>query len=340
MSFTAIANLIKNDAFAGYVQRSILERSALFKSGIASADPLIAQKCREAGFGGDFVTLPYYNALETAGEHAETILKEDGQNIPVDNVSSGKDIAVICRRAKAFGSNDLAADWSGTDPMKVVADQLADYWNVRNQERLFSVLKGVFAHNVATDGSDLVLDITGETGNAAILSKETILLAAQLLGDRKTELTAIAMNSMVDTVLAAMDTNAGLYRASEGPATLAKYNGRDIIVDDGCAYNPSTKVAEIYLFGRGAIAYNDCPVKVPFEMGRNPLMNGGQDFLVSRIANICHLRGYKWNITETNPPNDTGSAEGAPKGLSDAASWSRVWKKKEIRCVKLIAKLG
>ena len=65
-----------------------------------------------------------------------------------------------------------------------------------------------------------------------------------------------------------------------------------------------------------------------------------EDYLVSRIANICHLRGYKWNITETNPPNDTAGGGSGPKGLSDAAAWSRVWNKKEIRCVKLIAKLG
>lgn len=346
MSYTALANVIQNKAFAQYFARAVLDRSPFFKSGIAVADPVIQQKCNEAGFGGSFVNLPFWNAVSTNdGEQ-----RLDETDLTPTNITAGQDVAVIVRRGKAFGANDLAADVAGSDPMKVIADQLADYWNARNQTRLMKVLAGVFAANVAeaqlaSKAPTLVLDISGETGNGgkdALLTKDTLLLAAQLLGDRKTELTAIAMHSMVETYLAGMDTNAGLYRASEGAATLAKYNGRDIIVDDQCSYNPSTGVAEIYLFGRGAIAYCDCPVKTPFEVGRNALTAGGQDYLVSRIANICHLRGYKWNVTDTNPANDkvgTKDQSGYIAGLSDAANWARVYDPKEIRCVKLVCKL-
>ena len=163
-----------------------------------------------------------------------------------------------------------------------------------------------------------------------------------MLGDHKTDLTAIACNSVVDTYLAAMDTNAGLYRASEGAATLPSYNGRSLIIDDLCGYNAETKVAEIYLFGRGAIAYNPCPVKVPFEVGRDALKAGGRDYLVSRQASICHLRGYKWGVTDINPYNaDADRPSGdSSKTLENPASWTRVYDAKEIRCVKLVAKLA
>lgn len=338
MSYTALANIISHDAFAQYFNRALLERSNLFKSGIVATDPVIAAKCREAGFGGNFVSLPFFNALATSDKEQRL----DETDLVPSNVTTGEDVAVIVRRGKAFGANDIAADVAGADPMKVVADQLADYWNARNQERLMSVLKGVFARNVAHDSSSLVLDISGEQGQAAVLTKDTLLLAAQLLGDRKLDLTAIAMNSMVDTYLAALDTNAGLYKASEGAATLPKYNGRDIIVDDKCGYDATTKKAEIYLFGRGAIAYNDCPVKTPFEVGRNALAAGGQDYIVSRIANICHLRGYKWAVTDTNPFNADADrpAGNTSKTLENAASWDKVYDVKEIRCVKLICKLA
>ena len=338
MAYTALANIIAHDAFAQYFNRAMLDRSLLIKSGIAASDPVIAQKCAEAGFGGNFVSLPFFNALSTAdGEQ-----RLDESDLVPSNVTAGEDVAVIIRRGKAFGSNDIAADVAGADPMRVVAEQLADYWNARNQKRLMSVLKGVFAKNVSADNSDLVLDISGEQGQAAVLNKDTLLLAAQLLGDHKLDLTAIACNSMVDTFLSALDTNASLYRASEGAATLPKFNGRDIIVDDNCSYDPETKKAEIFLFGRGAVAYNPCPVKVPFEAGRNQLKAGGQDFIVSRIANICHLRGYKWAVTDTNPYNaDADRPSGnQTKTLENAASWSRVYSAKEIRCVKLVCKLA
>lgn len=330
MAYTAIADLIKHDAFAQYFTQAMLERSTLFKSGIATADPTIARKCAEAGFGGEFVSLPFFNSLDVSDGHAEQTLAEGTDLVP-DKVTASKDRAVIIRRGKAFGANDLAADVAGADPMRVVAEQFADWWNARNQKRLMSVLAGVFARNVASDDSSLVLDISGEEGEAAILSKDTIMLAAQLLGDRKLDLTAVAMHSMVETFLASMDTNAGLYRASDAAATLPKYNGRDVIVDDNCGYNPSTKVVELYLFGRGAVAYNPCPVKVPFEADRNPLINGGQDYVVSRTANICHLRGYKWNSASANPDNSA---------LATGSNWAKVYDVKDIRCVKLIAKIG
>lgn len=341
MGFTNLSNIVSNTAFTQYFAKAVLDRSKLFKSGIAVADPFIQKKCAEAGFGGNFVNLPFFNAITTGSNRTEDRLDET--DLTPQNITAGQDIAPIIRRGKAFGANDIAADVAGSDPMLVIANQLADYWNVRNEARLMSVLKGVFAHNVATDGSDLVLDISGETGEAALLTKDTLLLAAQLLGDRKTELTAIAMHSMVETYLAALDTNAGLYRASDAAATLPKYNGRDIIVDDNCGYNSTTKVVEVYLFGRGAVAYCDCPTKVPFEVGREALKAGGQDYLVSRMANICHVRGYKWNVTDVNPNNTatgTSGQSGYIAGLETAANWSRVYDQKDIRVVKLIAKLA
>ena len=339
MAFTAVANMVVHDAFSKYFQRALLERSVFFKSGILATDPQIAEKCNEAGFGGNFVSLPFFNALSTSDKEERL----DEHDLVPSNVTTGEDVAVIVRRGKAFGANDLATDVAGADPMITVANQLADYWNARNERRLFSVLKGVFAKNVSADDSSLVLDISGLEGSKAVLSKDTLLWAAQLLGDRKTQLTAIACNSIVDTYLSAMDANAGLYKASEGEATLPSYNGRSILIDDLCGYDASTKKAEIYLFGQGAIAYNPCPVKVPFEVGRDALKAGGRDFLVSRQASICHLRGYKWGVTDINPYNsdaDRPSGDSTSKTLENPASWTRVYDAKEIRCVKLICKLS
>ena len=188
MSYTALANVIQNKAFAQYFARAVLDRSPFFKSGIAVADPVIQQKCNEAGFGGSFVNLPFWNAVSTNdGEQ-----RLDETDLTPTNITAGQDVAVIVRRGKAFGANDLAADVAGSDPMKVIADQLADYWNARNQTRLMKVLAGVFAANVAEAQSaskapTLVLDISGEEGNGgkdALLTKDTLLLAAQLLEQR------------------------------------------------------------------------------------------------------------------------------------------------------------
>jgi len=340
MAKTVISDLITNTTFLGYFAKAMNDRSRLLQSGIVATDAEIQARCDAAGFSGNFVKLPFFNVLATGSGHTEERIVE-GSALTPDGISASEDCAVITRRGKAFGATDLSAEISGTDPMKAIADQLADWWNVRKEAKLFSVLKGVFADNVANDSSDLVLDISSQNGAAAVLDKGTINLAAQLLGDKKTELTAIAMNSAAETVLANMDMNAGLYRASDNPAVLSKYNGRDIFIDDNCGYDTSTKKAEIYLFGRGAVANAQCPTRVPFETGRDKLK--GEDFLVSRVSEIVHVRGIKWNVNYTNPDNaKTGTAgqSGYIAGLEEAANWDRVYDKKDIRVVKLICKLA
>lgn len=340
MSKTVIGDLITNTQFLRYFALAMNDRSRLLKSGIVGVDAEIQARCNAAGFSGNFVKLPFFNVLATGAGHTEERIVE-GTALTPDGITAAEDQAVITRRGKAFGATDLSAEISGEDPMQTIANQLADWWNVRKEAKLFATLKGVFADNVANDSSDLVLDITNEQGSAAILDKGTINLAAQLLGDKKTELTAIAMNSAAETVLANMDMNAGLYRASDNPAILSKYNGRDIFIDDNCGYTSSTKVAEIYLFGRGAVANAAVPTRVPFETGRDKLK--GEDFLVTRVSEIVHVRGIKWNATDANPDNaktGTKGQTGYIAGLEDAGNWDRVYDKKDIRVVKLICKLG
>jgi len=323
MAMTKIADLIQNPMFTDYFQRDMVERSNLLRSGIAGTDEVIAKRCAAAGVSGKTVDMPFFNSLDGAND--DEVLAEDTALTP-DKIDANKDVAVICRRGKAFAVTDLAKDLSGEDPMAAISNHLAAYWNKMRQKRLMKVLDGVFGRNVANDSSSLVLDLSANT-----MGKSDIMLGAQLLGDRKSELTGIIMNSAVETFLAGLDTNASLYRASDGAAVLPKYNGRDVIIDDNCPYNAGTGVTTIYLFGRGAIALNPVPEAVPFETDREKLK--GNDILISRIADICHLRGYKWTGTPAGvtPTN----AE-----LGTASNWSRVYEPKEIRCVKLIAKIA
>jgi len=323
MAMTKIADLIQNPMFTEYFQRDMVERSNLLRSGIAGTDEVIAKRCAAAGVSGKTVDMPFFNSLDGAND--DEVLAEDTALTP-DKIDANKDVAVICRRGKAFAVTDLAKDLSGEDPMAAISNHLAAYWNKMRQKRLMKVLDGVFGRNVANDSSSLVLDLSANT-----MGKSDIMLGAQLLGDRKSELTGIIMNSAVETYLAGLDTNASLYRASDGAAVLPKYNGRDVIIDDNCPYNAGTGVTTIYLFGRGAIALNPVPEAVPFETDREKLK--GNDILISRIADICHLRGYKWTGTPAGvtPTN----AE-----LGTASNWSRVYEPKEIRCVKLIAKIA
>lgn len=323
MAFTSVSDIVFNNEFLGYFQQRTMEVSRFIKSGIAKNDPDIASRCQRVGFQGKTVNLPFWNDL--SGD--DQVLTEG--DVTVNKLSSNQDVAVVLRRVNAWGMNDLAVDLAGNDPMRQLADLLVAYWDRRNQKALFSLLAGVFADNVTNDESDLVLDITGETDPA--LSKFSLLEAAQLLGDAKDRLTAVAMNSHAETALSELESTS-LYRPSETPGQLSKYNGRSILVDDGCSYDPATGKAEIYLFGEGAVAFNPCPERVPFETQREATKS--RDVLVSRDAKIIHLRGIKW-MNQSVEGDSPSNAE-----LATATNWNRVYEKKAIRCVKLICTIA
>lgn len=325
MAATGLNDIVFNTAFAQYFWAALTERSALIRSGIAASDPAIKQVCSEAGFGGKTVNMPFWNDIDGDDE-----VVADGVPLTVKPITASQDVAVILRRGKAFGTGDLAREIAGDDPMKSVADKLAAYWARRHQSACFAQLAGVFGANVAANDGDLVLDITGETGEDALLTGDTLLFAAQLLGDAKEVLTAIAMHSMCETVLNAANVG-NLFKPADTPMALPTYNGRKIVMDDACGYNPTTKIADIYLFGAGAVAINQCPVLHPLETGRDPLK--GEDVIVTRQAWINHVRGIKWKGTPAGatPTN----AE-----LGTAGNWERVYDRKLVRVVKLRCKLA
>ena len=338
MATTTLADLIQHQEFTKYFNQQMLAKSTLVKCGIAAPDETIAAKIAAGcGIEGKTIDMPFLESLDNAGD-SEVPVEATGAT--AEKVAAAQDTAVVLFRRKKFAVTDIAAIMSGADPMAHIVNQMTPYWDKQHQKMLLAELAGIFganatAYNADTapygNGGDAILDITGEAGNAAVLDKNTIMLAAQLLGDHKADLTAIAMNSVVETVLAGMDTNAGLYRASDAPDVLAKYNGRSIIVDDTVPYDPATKVVTIYLFGRGAVAWNQLPTPHPFETDRDK--DKAIDYIHSWVRQIIHLRGWKWNGTMAGlgPTN----AE-----LGTAANWKRVYDKKRIPCVMLKCKLG
>lgn len=316
-----ITDLIKHDEFAAYAQQAMLDRSTLIKSGIASPDAAIAERCNAAGAGGNFVHLPFFGQLDGGGNIEAAPLKNDGTEASVKSAETKEDIAVICTRVQAFGATDLDALVAGSDPMLALANGFADWWNKERNLRLINVLNGSLG---AVSG--LTLDITDSTSDAdKLVTADALLDAAQLLGDRKSELTAYAMSSATETHLQKLE-GSDLFKPSDIPGNLKIYNGRAVIVDDNIADGT------VYLFAPGAVAYNQCPYKASapqYEPFREELKSQGG--IVTRDRSIIHVRGIKWKTTTTNPNNAT---------LATTSNWEQAYAKKAIRVCKLVGTIG
>lgn len=332
MAVTSISDLTAalNTPFAvNWFTQYVTETSAFYRSGILARDAQIqglVDSTNGQGKGG------YMQYMDEPNGDDEPL--KEGTALTEDKVTGGKDQYVIHRRGKAWAAWDLAGFITGAgDVVRAVQTVLGNYQIRMRQKMLFRTLKGVFASNLAKNSGDLVYDITGmENG---ILDEFSILDASALLGDRRGALTAVAMNSAAAVKLSKVSQKSQTFRpADQNPNRLASFNGLSIIEDDAIPYNPSTGVAEIFLFGAGAVS--EVPVNPPFpnprfEMYREELK--GKTGIIARDNYIMHPRGIKWtggyDFTDS-PSNELVEA---------ATSWERVFSKKNIRIVKLIAKV-
>ncbi|SMB95390.1 prophage LambdaCh01,coat protein [Desulfonispora thiosulfatigenes DSM 11270] len=322
-STTKIADVIQPEVFTPYVVNKTMELSELIQSGIAEHDKEFDAL---ASGPNTLIHMPFWNDLTGEVE----IMDDDGETVP-GKITTGQDIARKLAFVKSFGANALAGHLAGDDPMRVIADRFADYWNRTYQKVLLSTLDGVFA---STTMKEKVYDITAELGNKAVLNSHSFLDAQQLMGDAKELLTAIMMHSEVENHLVKQD-EIEVIRDSEGNVVMKTYKGKKVIVDDAMAYDPLTKSAEMYLFGRGAIAWGNGsdPKILETEVVRKGLSLAGEDILVNRKLSILHPRGVKF--TESSVAGKFPTLDELENGLN----FQRVYEPKKVRIVKFLFKL-
>lgn len=319
---TRIADVIVPEVFNPYVIQRTMELSAIFQSGIAQRtqefDRLASQAAKT-------VNMPFWGDL--TGE--DEVLSDNGALTP-GKIQASQDEAVILRRGRAWGANDLAANLAGDDPMRAIADLVAAYWARRYQAALISTLQGVFA---SPSMAELVHDISGQTGDAAVISAKTTVDAAQKLGDAKSQLTAIVMHSATEAALAKQDL-IEYVKPSTGSIEVPTFLGKRVIVDDGVPFDSATGTYTTYLFGPGAIAYGEGnPVGfVPTETDRDTL--AGEDYLINRRTFILHPRGVRFTSAQVAGVSPTNNE------LATAANWNRVYEPKAIRIVKFVHKIA
>lgn len=319
---TTLSDVIVPELFNPYMINRSMELSALYKSGIVTNN---AEFDRLASEPAPIHHMPFYEDL--TGD-AEIVI--EGQQLTPAKITSNQDISTTIRLAKAWAATDLAAQLSGKDPMEAIATLVATYWERQRQKLLIHILKGVFA---STDMQDHVYDVSAKSGKSANISAAGFIEALQLLGDAQDQLTGIVMHSATKSYLKTQ--NLITTERDSTSVEFDTYQGRRVIVDDGCPIDDD--VYTTYIFGQGAIALgNGSPTGfVATEVDRDKLMGSGVDYLINRQVLIMHPRGIKW--TNTNRANVESPTFDE---LEDATNWQRVYEPKQIRMVAFKHKIG
>lgn len=315
-----VSDVIVPEIFIPYVRAETVRVNAFWASGIIGdvADLNFGTR------GGLSVEMPFWKNL---GERAQ--LLDDNTDLEVKKIESGQDTAVQHARGLVYGATDLSAALAGDDPMRAIGDGIAENWSMELNHVLIASLAGAM-----TKVTDNTHDISALSGAAAVIDGASFIDASQLLGDHKDQIAGIAMHSAVEATLAKNDLIETI-RDSEGKILMRTFMGKRCVIDD--AMEPASGgIYSTYLFGPAAIGWGEGSPKVPTEVERNALKNGGQEYLVSRRHFVMHPRGIRWTPVSGVPAKQTPSdAE-----LMNENNWTQVYDQKNIRIVRFIHKIA
>ena len=322
---TKLADVIVPEIFNPYYREMSTRVNAFFQSGIVVPVPDLDIGAK----GGSKVQMPFWKAL---GERAQ--LLDDTDDLEIKKVETGQDEAVLHARALVYGGTDLAAALAGSDPMMTIGDGMAENWSSEFNYQLIATLQGATGAFLAETPDVNAWDISALSGSAAYIDGPSFIDAGQMLGDAKAKIAGILMHSAVESWLRKSDLIEDI-PDSEGKATLPFFQGKRVIIDDANAA-ASGGIYDTFLFGPGAIGFGEGNPKTPTETGREALLGGGQDYLVTRRHYVLHPRGIKWDPASGVPAKLTPSdAE-----LEGAGNWTRVWQPKNIAIVLFRHKIG
>ena len=334
MAGTTLQDVIVPELFNPYVINRTMELSALVQSGIITNNSEFDALASQAA---PTVNMPFFEDL--TGESEQII---EGADLEDNKITSNKDVAAIIRRAKMWSATDLSAALAGSDPMAAIGTLVAQFWSRDLQKELVALLEGIFGTIPAgeegtppaeTRLASNLLDISGKSGNAANWSGSAFIDAEQLLGDAKAQLTGICMHSATQAYLKKQNLLETVQPSND--VAFNTYQGKRVIVDDGCPVKNG--VYTTYLFGNGAIALgNGNPVGfVPTETDRAKRKGSGVDYLINRKTMILHPRGVAWQnavVAKTEGPSR--------EEVADPKNWKPVYESKQIRIVAFKHKLG
>ena len=329
--FTTIANMVTiPEHFSQYVVDRTTELNTFINSGIASPDARVAQLINGSPEGGRFIYLPSFNPLDGEDE----VFGED--DVTIGGIDTKEAKATLLIRQKAWGSTDLAQVLSGADPMGAIAQLIADWRNTREQAVYLSILKGLFGTQGAL--TEHLNDISGKSGNDALISNSATLDTKQLLGDHYASLGMVFMHSAVYTYLQknGMISRTPIFDPSKSPIEMEEYLGYRIKVDD--AMPVTNGVYDTYFLGKNSFIRQDGTPEgfVATETDRDKL--GAKNILIHRWCQIITPRGLSWKSDGTY--TDNTKKYPANIDLANPANWELATDHKKVALACLRHKIG
>ena len=324
-----LADIVKRNNLARYVQEAIKERSQFVKSGAVVRNSFL-----DAKEGGTRIQVPEFNPVAPTEEvmtgAANWGTSTAGYLTP-QKIGTATQIASIVHRGFAYAVDDIAILAAGEDPMLAIRNQLADAINKLNNARLFSQLAGLFGTALSGNALDVAKAGTG-AGEANFLTASTIAQARNKLGERGEEPDILVVHPSVAYYLyqvgmltfstAALSASGAVTWGGGGVGIGAKevgqFAGCKVIVDEAVntvAPGSTGHQTEFYCYLlKGGTIMEGVQQDLRIEADRNILSK--QNVLSVDYHTAYHVMGTKWVDAGDNPTN---------ANLATANKWSATY---------------
>jgi hypothetical protein len=329
MAVTQIADVVVPAEFTAYQVENSMVSTALFQSGVAVRNNEITAQLQA---GSQSFTVPFWADL---GESEADITNDDPTDLSTPlKITAARQVVRKSFLHQSWSEMSLASELSGDNALARVQNRVSAYWDRQFEKRLIATLKGVLFSNVANNSSDMVNDISGLSGALANFNGASVIDTALTLGDRLSDVKAIAMHSAIYGE-ALKNDEIQFFKPSENEIEIATYKGMAVILDDSLA--PASGVYVTILMGMSAVGFGVAEPRTGWgtELFRKPDAGhgGGQSVLHSRFNMAMHPLGFTFTAASVAGDSPT-IAE-----LATAANWTRaVAQRKSVPLAYLVSK--
>jgi hypothetical protein len=331
MPYTGLTDITNPTSYGQYTSELAITQSALMSSGAIIRSTALDLIAAERGNVGQ---LPNF---ATSAWTAPDIVMDDTTSATITSVGGKPQIFQKDFVSKTWGTSELADVVSGEDILDAVAQNVvAPYFAETFNQYALKKISGLLKDNAANDGGDMIKSVVNDV-NSAVLDAEratfsTFADAMQTMGDARSKIALIYMNSQVYTNMVKSDSG---FSAPSDTVPFITYHGIPVILDDGLApvagtYRPTYTTL---LLGRGSIAFGEADLGedgVALEKANLLGKGGGLKTLTVRKRFVLHPVGSASTATvAANTASPTLAA------YDSASAWDRVYSRKNVPIVAL-----
>lgn len=308
------------EVFSGMMQEADYWSTPIIASAIVQQDSSIMDLIGEKG---NVATIPIYKPLN-ANEDGMEPLNNDGltDNTPVE-ISGDKQTCMLIQRMKAFKAKDFTKELTGADPMTLIRNKIAGYYNQVWESEMMNIAKAILS--IATLSSH-VLDLAKDS--KAIDEGSIYDVEQAALGDMADGLGLLVMHSMIFKEykkLEMVDYDKYVVNGViQKEIMLPTIAGKHVLVTDN--FTKSGNTYETYLFGEGAfLSCNKNNYENQYTTNYDPETSAGIEKFYTKQGKVLHPNGLSLavdNIAKESPTK----AE-----LGTAGNWSLKFNSKNVK---------